>query len=168
MTQNDRVTSYTIHCGHKLLSCSLRGGSSRLRGIRASCYQSPLLSHSRFQGRIPHPATGPHRGADWSAPKTSVSIVRVGISIVGALARLVGGRAPGRKVSEWKAVSREKVIVEVVESRRWSIPEIFLPRKSCPGGGRFEWRNSGVRGARQGGSRFSRYRGNGRGQGQRV
>ena len=45
--------------------------------------------------------------------------------------------APSRKVGEEGAVSRKKVVVKVVGRRRRSIPEIFPPRKACPGGRRF-------------------------------
>ena len=76
--------------------------------------------------------------------------------------------APSRKVGEERAVSRKKVVVKVVGRRRRSIPEIFPPRKACPGGRRFGWCNSSVRGARQGDSGFRRYRGAGRSRGQRV
>ena len=45
------------------------------------------------------------------APKTSGSVVRVSVSIVGVVARRVWGRPPGGKVGEGRAVSREKVVV---------------------------------------------------------
>ena len=37
-------------------------------------------------------------------------------------------RQPSGKVGEKRAVSREKVVVEVVGSRRRSVPKVFPPR----------------------------------------
>ena len=97
--------------------------------------------HPNKQIRVPHPTTGPHRGTDGSAPRTFGGVVRFSITVVGMKARRVG--APSRKVGEERAISRKKVVVRVVGRRRRSSPEIFPPRKACPGGRRFGYGEHG-------------------------
>ena len=72
--------------------------------------------------RIPYPATGPHRGTDWWAPKTYGSAVRVSISVGGVAARSVWGRQPSGITSTnmMKVLGAQFAISSAIAHTRWN------------------------------------------------